>query len=109
MPDHVVTEAGAEDVFADVLENVHGIFEGPSGVARVDVGADEVGSSGFDEFGEFPRVEVTGVVFDGDFDAGFEGVGFASFEDFDGVSDSGADSAGCFSVFAGAEDDAVDG
>ncbi len=109
MPNHVVAKAGAEDVFSEVFENVHGIFEGPGGVTGVDIGADKVGSGGFDEFDEFPGVEVAGVVFDGDFYAGFEGVGFASFEDFDGVGDSGADSAGCFAVFAGAEDDAVDG
>ncbi len=109
LPDHVVAQAGAEDVFAEVFEDVQGVFEGPCGVAGIDVGADEIGACGFDEFGEFPGVEVTGVVLDGDLDVGFDGVGFAGFEDFDGVGDASADTAGRFAVFSCAEDDAVDG
>ena len=98
-PDHAVADAAADCDWAEDFEVLHGVFEGPCGVAAVDGAAGEVAAGLVDEGEEFPCLHIAGVVFDGDFDACVGGGGLDGFEGFDGVFDACEDAAFAAAVF----------
>ena len=105
-PDHGIAQAGAGGVGRENLEVSKGIFEGPGGIAGVDVGADIIRSGGLDEGDEFPGLHVAGMIFDGDLDARVQGLAAAGAADFDRVRDARFDAALGVAILAAAEDDA---
>ena len=86
-PEHAVADAAANGERAEDFEMEEGFFEGPDGVAGVDIGTDVAFAGGFDEGFEFVRLHVARVVFDGDLDAFAFGFGLAGFDGFDDCFD----------------------
>ena len=108
-PEHAVADAAADGEGAEGFEMEHGFFEGPDGVAGVDVGADVAFAGGFDEGFEFVGLHVAGVIFDGDLDAFAFGFGLAGFDGFDDFLDVLLDASIGAAVFLIAEVAACDG
>ena len=106
LPDHVVAEAGGEDVGRERFEAGERVFERPRGVAGVEVHAHVILAGGLDELLQLPRLHVAGVVFDGDFDARVHRAAALGLEHLHRVGDARLDAALGAAVLLVAEDDA---
>ena len=108
-PEHAVADAAADGQGAEGFEMEEGFFEGPDGVAGIDVGTDVAFAGGFDEGFEFVGLHVAGVIFDGDLDAFAFGFGLAGFDGFNHRFDVLLDAAIAAAILLIAQVAACDG